>query len=168
MPSGPDIDVPLVRQVALAPSLVLVLPAGDQPRNRGGREPGAVGPEQGLEGLREVARAHTLEVQPGDQLLDALGLAQVRREDLAGEPLSVAGGPPVVHPRHGDGQLPYAGQNRPGIGVAVANDSPATLGIGDRRAGVDLRRGFVLHRLDQQSQGPTAQNLGKRVLGDCR
>ena len=51
------IDVALVRQVTLAPELLFLLPLGDQSRDRGGRESRAVGAQQSLHGLREVAGA---------------------------------------------------------------------------------------------------------------
>jgi len=44
--------------------------------------------EQGLEGFVEPAGGDALEVQPRDQLVDLLGLAQVRWQQLAGKLLT--------------------------------------------------------------------------------
>lgn len=81
-PVHPDIHVLLALQGSLAPLLVLLLPDGLQPRDCGRREPRSVRTQQGRQGLAEVSGAHALQVQPGDQLLDALALSQVRRQDL--------------------------------------------------------------------------------------
>lgn len=42
-------------------------------------------PHEGLECLQEVPGRDPFEVEPGDQLLNALGPSQVRRQDLRGE-----------------------------------------------------------------------------------
>jgi hypothetical protein len=44
-----------------------------------------LGTNQRLPGFGEVAGAHTLQVEPQDQLLERLGLPQVRRQDLRAE-----------------------------------------------------------------------------------
>ena len=78
------------------PLLEFFFPNGLQPGDGRGRQARTVRPHQGFQGLAEVARADALQVQPGDQLLDALGLSQVRRQNLRGERLGF--GPLAVDP----------------------------------------------------------------------
>src|SRR5262249_7604245 len=82
---GPDVDIVLVRQRALAPIVVLPLPDALKPRNGRGGQAWRLGAEDGGQGFAEVASAHALEVQPRDQLLQALGLAQIRRLVVLGQ-----------------------------------------------------------------------------------
>ena len=90
---GPDVDVTLARQRPLAPRLMVGLPDGLEPGDGRGREVGGVRPEDRLEGLGEVAGADALEVEPGDQLLQAPGPPQVGGQDGGGELLPLAPGP---------------------------------------------------------------------------
>ena len=46
--------------------------------------------QQGLQGLGEVAGADAFEIEPWDQLVDALGASQIRWQNLAGKPYALA------------------------------------------------------------------------------
>src|SRR6516162_3144072 len=64
-----------INQTANSRTLVLVFlfPDALEPSHRAGRQPLGLRAEQRGQGLAEIARAHAFEVQPRDQLLDALG-----------------------------------------------------------------------------------------------
>ena len=81
------------------PLLEFVFPTGLQPRDVVADRPRAVRPHQRRQGLAEVARADALQVQPGNQLLQALRLSQVRRQNLGGKGLGFAGRPSIEHAR---------------------------------------------------------------------
>src|SRR5262249_41300590 len=81
-----------------AAASILLFPQPLEPRDGGGRQPLGVRAEEGGQRLAEVARTDALEVEPGDQLLDTLGLAQVGRQDRRGELLALLGRPAVVDP----------------------------------------------------------------------
>ena len=111
-------------QGTLAPALVLRLPNCLEANHCRGREPGSIRPQEGGQSLAEIPRAHSLEVKPGDQLLDALGLAQVGRQDRRSELLPLLGTAPVMHPWLLDFDWPDAGSNRPGRQRAVTHHLP--------------------------------------------
>ena len=69
---GPEIDVAPGRQVALAPMGVLVRPGVLEPRDGRRRQPAGVRAEQGRQRLGEIAGGDALEVEDGDQRLQAL------------------------------------------------------------------------------------------------
>src|SRR5437764_5328295 len=73
-----------------------------------------------------VAGADALQVEPGDQLLQAPGPPQVGGQDGGGELLPLARSPPVVDPRLLDLDVAQAGLDRPLGEVAVADDLAAT------------------------------------------
>jgi hypothetical protein len=85
----PDANVVLVLQRPLAPSLVLGLTDGLHPGYRRGGQPRGVRAEQSLQGVGEVAGAPSLEVEPRGQILEALGLPQVTRQDGRGKRLAL-------------------------------------------------------------------------------
>jgi hypothetical protein len=107
------------------------------------------------------------EIQPRDQLLDRLGLAQVRREDLAGEAEADAGliDPAVVHPRLANLDRPAAGQKRPRRLVAIADDQPMTGGIDCLLMGIDIAGHFLLDRVLQHAAGALAGDVFQDRLG---
>src|SRR4051795_1575184 len=97
------------------------LPDGLEPGDGRGREVGGTRAEDRLEGLGEVAGADALEVEPGDQLLQAPGPPQVGGQDGGGKLLPLARVPPVVDPRLLDLDVAQAGLDRPLGEVAVAD-----------------------------------------------
>src|SRR5439155_11671089 len=101
-------------------------------------------------GLTEVARAHALVVQPRDQLLDALGLAQVRWQDDAAELFPLAVRPAVVDPRllhlHG----PDARGDRPPRQRAVTHHLAMALLVPATLMAVDPVGHFRINRLREQ------------------
>ena len=82
-PVRPDVDVALALEIALAPGLVLLPPRCLQPRDGRGRQALGIRPQKRRQRLAEVARRDALQVEPGQQLLDRLRLAQIRRHQDA-------------------------------------------------------------------------------------
>ena len=82
---GPDVDVALGRQVALAPSLVFVDPDVLQPRDGRGRQARSILAEQGGQRRREVAGRHAFQIEDRDQRIEALRTPGVGRQDCRRE-----------------------------------------------------------------------------------
>jgi len=125
---GPDVDVLLGLQRPLAPGSMFLLPGGFQPRHGVRRESRGVGAEQRLEGLGEVAGADALEVEPGDQLVEALGPTQVRRQDGRSERFSLFRRPTVLNSWLLDVDRSQASEDGP-LGVRAVADDLATSGL---------------------------------------
>jgi hypothetical protein len=70
-----------------------------------------LGSKEGGERFGEVAGADALEIQPGNQFLDAFGLPQVRRQDRRAELLSLLQRAAVLHPWLLDLDRPDAGED---------------------------------------------------------
>ena len=83
---GPDVDVALSREVALAPRFVLVPPSRLQPRNRGRGQSISIWPHKRSQCLAEVTCRDPLQIQPGQKLFDGFGLAQIGRHQRRAEP----------------------------------------------------------------------------------
>src|ERR1043166_567949 len=98
-PVCPHVDATLVLEGTLGPGLIFFLPNILQSRHRVRRQPFRIGPEQGAEGFTEIAGADAFEVEPRDQLLDTLGLAQIRRQDLRRETLPLLKWPAITDAR---------------------------------------------------------------------
>jgi hypothetical protein len=77
--------------VRVPPGVVLGLPGRRAPGDGRRRRHRGVWPEDRLESLGEVAGADPLEVEPGDQTLQAPRLPQIRRQDRRGEGRSSSG-----------------------------------------------------------------------------
>jgi hypothetical protein len=152
----------LTFQRAPSPLDVLFLPDGLQAGDRGGRQPRSVGSQ---EGLREVARADPLEVQTGDQLLQALGPAQVGRQDRRGEFLPLLGRPAVEDARLLDHDATDASEECELGEVAVSHDLLAARPV--LEAGVLLGLGghLGLDGLGEYLAGAVPKDLGEDVLG---
>ena len=166
----PPIHVAAISQGALVPGFVILLPDLFQPNHGGRRQAGGVRAEQSGQRLAEVAGADAAKVQPGDQLLDALGLAQIRRQNLAGESNTVA---VIVHafvvhtrPFHGDGPEPRLKFTLGG--AAVADHQPAAGSI--PHVGVLGKVGFhlIVDRHGQHLLGTSAKKVGKHVFRTFR
>jgi len=143
---GPEVDVAPLAQVAAVPLLELVLPRRLEPADRGRREPGRALAEDRLQGVGEVVGRDALEVEPGDQRLHAGRTAQIRRKDLAGEPLALAA---VAHA----GLLDLDGAERAlevALGhAAVARHQAAAVLVQRVLAGFDVLGHLVLQGLHQ-------------------
>lgn len=81
----PRIYVLFAFQTAFAPVAVFVLPVRFQAGYRRGTQSCSVWPQQRCQCLGKVTRADFLEVQPGHQVFDALGLTQIGRHNLHAE-----------------------------------------------------------------------------------
>jgi hypothetical protein len=130
--------------------------AADRPRG--------VRPEDRLEGLGEVAGADPLEVEPGDQTLQAPRLPQIGRQDRRGEGRSLVGGPAVTDPGLLDLDGADAGLDGPLRSVAVADGLlPAGLVL-EVRVGVDPGGDLGLDGLGEHPPGPVPEDFGQDVL----
>jgi len=118
---GPQVNVLFPFQGPLIPLLEFVFPTGFQSRDGRGRKPGAVRSHQCRQGFVEVAGADAFQVQPRDQLLQALGLAKVRRKNLGGKTVCFAGGPSIEHAWLLDLDRAHARGDRAFRQTAVAN-----------------------------------------------
>ena len=117
--------------------MILFFPNALEPRDRRRRKPLGLGAEQSGQRLAEVAAADSLEIEPGDQLLDALGLAQVGRQDRRGELLTPLGRPAVVDARLLDGNRPQSGGKGPLGQMAVADDLAKAVAVAAVLSAVD-------------------------------
>jgi hypothetical protein len=108
-----------------------------------------------LEGFGEIPRADTPQVQPGDQLVEALGPTQIGRQDLTGEPDPFAFfiDPPVVHPRRLDLYEPQTRLNLTRGQVAVANHQSVPLAIPHLGVATDVFGDLILNGLGQHPLG---------------
>jgi site-specific DNA recombinase len=163
-PVGPHGDVPRARQRPLRPGLVVLLPDGPQTGDGRRREVGGVGAEDRPEGLGEVAGADPLEVEPGDQLLQALGPPQVPGQHGGGELLPLPRGPPVVDPWLLDLDRADAGLDGPLRQVAVADHLAAPVVVLEVGVGVDPGGDLGRDGLGEHPPGPVPEDLGQHVL----
>jgi hypothetical protein len=81
-----------------------------------------LGTDQRRQGFAEVSRADAFEIQPRNQLLKALRLPQVRRQNLRSERLRCSGGSSIQDAGLPDLDGTDAGQERPLRQMAIAND----------------------------------------------
>ena len=154
-PVGPDVDVVPARQRPLAPRLVLALPGRLQPGDGRRRQARGVGAEQCAEGLGEGAGADALEIQLGDQLVEAPGPLQVGRQDRRGELLPLVGGPPIVDPGLLDLDLAEAGLDGPLGEVAVADDLASPVVALEMGVGVDPGEDLGLEASARRRRAPS-------------
>src|SRR5450755_5154097 len=131
---GPQVDVLSAFQRASIPIAVFRFPDPFEPRDRRGGQAGTFRAQQRLERLAEAARADSLEVEPRNQLFDALGLSQVGRQEPRAEFLPLRRRPPIMHPRLLDLNLADAGRDRAFGKPPVANHLPAALLVDEVRA----------------------------------
>jgi hypothetical protein len=148
---------------------VLLVPGFGETAHGRGRQARRLGPEQRRQGLGELARRHALEVQPGQQLLDVPGPAQVGRQDRRGEAdrlrirrAAVAQLGPADLERADPGLEPPLGR------VAVAHQPSPALLIHQAGMGGEERLDLRLDRVQQHPPGALAQHGQQRVGRDAR
>src|SRR5437899_5128937 len=112
----------------------------------------------------EVSGADPFEVQPGNQLLDALGLAQIRRQNLRGKFLRRLLGAPVMYPRLLDFDWPHTRENRPAGQMAVANNLSMSGLVANLSMGIDPIGNLGFDRLGKQSLGTFSENAAQHIL----
>jgi hypothetical protein len=125
--------------------------------------PGAGGPSNAARPSLSVAAADAFEVQPGNQLLDGLGLAQVRRQDLGAKFLGPVGGPAIAHARLPHFDRTDTGRNRPFWQMAIANHLAAALGIDAVPMLLDPLGDLRFDRLRQQLLSARPENINQDV-----
>ena len=82
---GPHVHVLLSFQRTLRPVAVFLLPDSFEAGNRRGRKSRYLTSQDRFQRFSKIIRADSFEVKPGNQLLNTLRLAQVRREKLRRE-----------------------------------------------------------------------------------
>jgi len=145
---------------------MILLPDPLQTDHGGRGQPGGFGAEQRSQGLAEVTGADPTQVEPGDQLLNALGLPKIRRQDVAGESdtMAVFISAFVVDAGLPDGDGTQAGLNVTVRGVAVADDQAVAMGITLMGMDGDVIRHIGLDRLAQHLPGAVSKDLGQHIL----
>jgi hypothetical protein len=111
----------------------------------------------------EVARADAFEVEIGNQLLDALGLTEIGRQELGAELLLLTGRPTIVHSRLLDDQLAQARDDLPLREIAVADHLAAPPLIGDLLVLLDPLGDLRLNGLREHFLSSLPQNLLERI-----
>jgi hypothetical protein len=112
----------------------------------------------------EVSGADPFEVQPRNQLLDALGLAQIRRQNLRGKFLRRLLRASVMHPRLLDFDRSHSGKDASGWQVAVADNLPTTGLVAKVGMGIDPARHLRFDGLHQKPLGAFPENLAQRIF----
>src|SRR5260370_10082438 len=110
----------------------------------------------------------SLEVQPRNPLLDALGFGQIRRQNLRGKLFRLFLGPPVMPPRLLDFDRPHARENRPAGQMAVGDNLPMTRLVAKVGMSIDPTRNLSFHSLDQKSLGTFPENPAQHVAAALR
>jgi hypothetical protein len=136
------------------------LEAGDGRRRQARR----LGAQQRLEGLGEVDGADALEVEPGDQLLQAPGLPQVGGQDGRGGRLPSVGGAAVPDPGFLDLDGSEAGLEGPLGQVAIADHLLVPGLILEVGVVSDPGGGLGLDGLGEHPAGAVPEDLGEDVL----
>jgi hypothetical protein len=130
--------------------------------------PGASGPRIAWRASEKSPVLIALQVEPGQQPLQALGLPQVRRQDGRGERLPLVGGPAVTHPRLLDLDGADAGLDGPLGQAAVADDLAASLVVPEVGVVVDPGGDLGLDGLGQEASSPVPEQVGEHVLAGCQ
>jgi hypothetical protein len=163
----PDVHVALGRQITPLPAPMLVLPGARQAADGRRRQAGRVRAQQNRERVLELARGHALEVEPGQDLFDVPGPAQVGRQHRRGEAdAGRAVGATVANPRPLDLASTDAGLDDPLGCVAVADQAPTSalvdlIGVG-RKEGRHL--GF--DRVHQHLPRAVTQHAQQQIVLD--
>src|SRR3954465_11544738 len=167
---GPEVDVAPGGEGAPLPARVLLLPALAQPAHGRRRQARCAGPEQGGERLRELARRHPLQVEPGQELLEVPGPPQVGRQDRRAEPdrLAARGSTAVADLGPAHLERADAGLDLPLGGMPVAHQATTTLLVREPGMAGEERLDLGLDRLHQHPPGAIPQHGQQRVVGDAR
>src|SRR5437870_7844591 len=163
---GPEVDILLARERTSRPLAMFLLPGFAQACDGAGREPAGFsrGANQCLQRLGEVIAGNALEIEPGNQFLDRLALAQVRRQNLGAEPLAPGFRPPTItHPRLLDPNRPHARGDRTLRQIAVAHDLAMASVIHQMLAGGDPLAHFEIDGLREQPLSPIVKNLRQHI-----
>ena len=144
----PEIDVALGREVAPLPALRLNPPDLFQPGDRGGRKPRRGAPQERRQGFPEVAGGNALQIQPWQKVFQALGAAQIARQDRRREADGAV--PPVPHTG-----LAHAHRADPGLDeafrqISIADNPAAAGGVNKRRMATQKHGDLGLNGLGQQ------------------
>ena len=164
---GPEVDVALGGEVALAPACVLVRPGVLEPTNGRGREPADVLAKQSQECLLEVAGRDALEVEDRNQHLEALRSPRIGRQNRRRKPDAFrAVADTVTHARATHRDRTDAGHDLAFGQMSVAHQ-PLSAVVGEL-VGMAVEQGCNLgfHRLRKQRSRAVAQNFGQRI-GKC-
>ena len=121
---GPQVDVALAVQVALAPGGELLLPHLLQPDDVGRRQPDDAVAQNRPQSVREGVGGNPLQVEQRDQGVDARRAPQIRRQDGTGEVLPRA---PVMDPRLAHRDLADPGHQLALRVIAVAHHQALAL-----------------------------------------
>jgi hypothetical protein len=100
---------------------------------------------------------------PGDQLVDALGPSQVRRQNLRGKRLGLVRRATVEHPRLRDFDRTEPGQDRPLRRIAVADHLAMTGRVHQVLTTVDPTAHFGLDGFGQQALGAAPQHRRQHI-----
>lgn len=142
---------------------MFILPLRHKARDGGCRKARAIGADEGLQSFGEIARRDALEVEPGDQLLDRFGLAQIRGQDGGGESLLLRLRSPIMHARHLHVHRADAGDDGTRRGVTVANDL-AMAGVVEQMVTVgDPLRGFSFDGMDEHLPGSGGHDVREKI-----
>jgi hypothetical protein len=169
-PIGPEIDVAPGREVALLPTRMLRLPGFGQPAHGRRRQARRLGPEQRGQRLGELPGGHTLQVEPGQELLDVAGPAQISRQDRRAEPdrLVACSSAAVADlgSAHREGADP--GLDLPLGGMPIAHQAATALRVHEPGMGSKERLDLGLDRLHQHPPGTFLQHRQQWVVGEAR
>ena len=121
--------------------------------------------QQGFQSIAEVACTDALEIEPGDQLVDAPGASQVRRQNTAGESHTPA---VFIDAFVIDAGLlnldgPNPGLDRSSREMTVANHQAMPLVITVMAVSPDILGDFVFDGLSQHILGSTSQDVGQNI-----
>src|SRR6266480_1604698 len=112
----------------------------------------------------EISGADPFEVQPRNQLLDAFGLAQIRRQNLRGKFLRLLLGAPVMHPRLLDFDRSQSGKDASGWQMAVADHLSMTGMVAKVGMDIDPARYLRFDGLQQKPLGAFPKNLAQCIF----
>ena len=144
MAVGPDLGITPALDGSPPQGLEIPLPGCLEVGDGSGRESCRIRAEDRLDGLGQVAGADPGEVEPGDQLVEALGPLQVRRQDRRGEPDALSRRPAVVDAGLSDREVADARLDVAPREIAVASTASAR----SRRA-PSRRRAVRMSRLPE-------------------
>ena len=162
---GPYVDVAAGCEATSLPARVLLLPSLSEAPDGGRRQPGCFGTEQRRQRFLELSGRDTLEVEPGQQLLDVPGPPQVGRQHRRAEAdRGQAAVAAVANPRPADRECSNPGLDVPLRRVPVAHQAPTASVIGEIGVGDEERLHLGLDRLHQQAPGAVAQHRQQRIV----